>query len=273
VAKLDKIAFVAALLIGNAADCLAADKPAIVVEIESPLASSQPLQGYLRQTTDAGPSPAVILLHSCNGNWQRTDERWGKRIAAWGYVTLAVDSLGPRGIDSCHNTTPHDVDRDAYRALKFLVRLPSVDPARVAVLGFARGGATALRAVEHGPFEKTSPHKFVAAIAFYPPCSSFKGYMTVPTLILIGELDDWTPAEDCRNMVDGRDVWGISRQERGAPVKLIVYPGAYHAIDAPNPKIPIEGHHLEFNQSVTDQASEALREFLGATIGTKELLQ
>ena len=40
--------------------------------------------------------------------------------------------------------------------------------------------------------------------------------MTVPTLILIGELDDWTPAEECRNMVDGRDGWGISRQEATA---------------------------------------------------------
>jgi dienelactone hydrolase len=93
--------------------------------------------------------------------------------------------------------------------------------------------------------------------------------MTAPTLILIGELDDWTPAEECRKMVNGRDDWGISRQERGAPVKLIVLPGAYHAFDAPDPKDPIKAHHLEFNQSATDQSSEALREFLDATIGEK----
>lgn len=267
--KLTKIAFVAALLIGSAADCLAADTSPVIVEIETPLTSSNPLQGYLRQANAAAPSPAVVLLHSCNGNWQRTDERWGKLIASWGYVTLTVDSFGPRGIDSCRNAERDELQLDAYRALKFLVRLPSVDPARVAVLGFARGGAMALRAVEHGFLEKISPNKFGAAVAFYPPCSRLKGYMTVPTLILIGELDDWTPAEECRNMVDGRDAWGISRQERGAPVKLIVYSGAYHAFDAPGPKNPIEGHHLEFNQSATDQASEALREFLGTSIGAK----
>jgi dienelactone hydrolase len=270
VTKLAKVAFVTALLIGSAADCLAADTSPVVVEIESPLTSSNPLQGYLRQANAADPSPAVVLLHSCNGNWRRTDERWAKLIASWGYVTLTVDSLGPRGIESCANAERDELQLDAYRALNFLVRLPSVDPARVAVLGFARGGAMALRAVEHGFLEKISPNKFGAAIAFYPPCSRFKGYMTVPTLILIGELDDWTPAEECRNMVDGRDAWGISRQERGAPVKLIVYPGAYHAFDAPGPKNPIEGHRLEFNKPATDQASEALREFLGTSIGAMQ---
>ncbi len=89
--------------------------------------------------------------------------------------------------------------------------------------------------VEHGFLEQASPNKFHAAIAFYPPCRHFKGDMTVPTLILIGERDDVTPAEECRNMVDGRDAWGISRQkDRGAPIKLIVYPDAYHAFDAPS---------------------------------------
>ena len=67
--------------------------------------------------------------------------------------------------------------------------------------------------VEHGSIEQASPNKFRAAVAFYPPCRGFKGDMTVPTLILIGERDDVTPAEECRKMVDGRDGWGISRQK------------------------------------------------------------
>jgi len=73
-------AFVAALLVGNAVEGAAAqsEPSATVVEIENPLGSPQPLQGYLRQTSRTGPSPAVVLLHSCNGNWLRLDERWGK---------------------------------------------------------------------------------------------------------------------------------------------------------------------------------------------------
>ena len=253
--------------------CLAADKPPIVVEIESPLASSHPLQGYLRQPGSAGPSPAVVLLHSCIGNWARLDEGWGKRVASWGYVTLTVDSFGPRGLKSCVDAPLNDLALDAYRALTFVARDPLVDPARVAVLGFANGGRLALMSVEHGTLEQASPNKFRAAVAFYPPCSIFKGDMTVPTLILIGERDDVTPAEECRKMVDGRDGWGISRQkDRGAPVKLIVFPGAHHAFDASNLTTPMMAsrHHLEFDQTATDQSIVALREFLDATIGRKE---
>jgi dienelactone hydrolase len=269
-------AFVAALLVGNAVEGAAAqsEPSATVVEIENPLGSPQPLQGYLRQTNNNGPSPAVVLLHSCNGNWLRLDERWGKRIGSWGYVTLTVDSFGPRGLkDTCNNGAPVDLAFDAYRALNFLVRQPFVDPARVAVLGFSQGGWLALTSVEHGAIEQTSQNKFRAAIAFYPRCLGFKGDMTVSTLILIGELDDWTPADECRNMVDGRDDWGISRHKsEGAPIRLIVYPGAYHAFDAPGLQTPIQflGHRLEFNQAARDQSIEAVHEFLDATIGGKE---
>jgi dienelactone hydrolase len=100
----------------------------------------------------------------------------------------------------------------------------------------------------------------------------FRGDVTVPTLILIGERDDLNPAAACRDMVDGRDDMGISRQRpEGAPIKFIVYPGAYHGFDVPELKTPVNlaGHHLEFNQSATDQSIAALHEFLDATIGGK----
>jgi dienelactone hydrolase len=267
-------AFVAAL-VGTAAACAPAwsQSSATVVEFENPLASPMPLQGYLRQPAGAGPSPAVVLLHGCNGSWGRLDEGWGKRIVSWGYVTLAVDSFGPRGIKStCSSGAPVDLALDAYRALNFLVRQPFVDPTRVAALGFSQGGWLALTSVEHGAIEQNSQNKFRAAAAFYPMCLGSKGNMTVPTLILIGERDDWASAQECRNMVDGRDDWGISRTRgQGVPVRLIVYPGAYHAFDASNLERPIEflGHHLEYNKSAAEQASDALREFLGLHIGEK----
>lgn len=267
---------VTALVLGSANECSAATSggTASIVDLETPLASSQPLQGLLRRPEGVGPSAAVVLLHSCNGNWQRLDKRWGARIAPWGYVTLTIDSFGPRGIkNTCDSGAPVDMSLDAYRALAFLVKQPFVDPARVAALGFSQGGWLALGSVERGAIERTSRNKFRAAIAFYPPCGAFKDNMTVPTLVLAGELDDWAPADACRKMVDGQDDWGISRRKgEGVPIRLVVYPGAYHAFDSPNLKTPtvLFGHHLEYNQSAADQSAVALREFLDATIGDKE---
>jgi dienelactone hydrolase len=271
---LPKVAsFVAALLIADACSAAWSQSSATVVEFENPLASRTPLQGYLRQPIGAGPSAAVVLLHACNGHWGRLDERWGKKIVSWGYVTLTVDSFGPRGIkNTCGSGAPVELALDAYRALGFLARQPFVDPARVAVLGFSQGGSFALASVEHGAIEQNSRHKFRAAAAFYPQCLGSKGNMTVPTLILIGERDDWTLAQECRNMVDGRDDWGISRRKgQGVPVRLVVFPDAHHGFDAPGLQTPILllGHRLEYNKTAADRASDALREFLADTLGEK----
>jgi len=261
-----------ALLVGSAAG--AAEQSARIVELETPLASTQPLEAYLRQPDGAGPLPAVVLLHGCNGNYKRLDERWGKRVAGWGYVTLTVDSFGPRGIDNtCASSAPVDMAFDAYRTLDYLALQSFVDSSRVALLGFSQGGWLTLTSLERGVIEQTARHKFRAGIAFYPPCKGFNGNMTVPTLILIGASDDWTPAEDCRDMVEGRDGFGISREKGlGVPAKLIVYPGAYHAFDVPSLQIPRTylGHHLEYDEAAAKQSIEAVHDFLAAMIGGKD---
>ena len=244
-----------------------------MVELESPIARAQPLQGLLRRPAGPGPFPAVVLLHSCSGNWKKLDERWGRQIAPWGYVTLTVDSFGPRGIEeTCGNGTPADMAFDAYRALDFLVRQHAVDPDRVAVLGFSQGGWLALSSVEQGVVEHSSSNKFRAAAAFYPNCRTIQGNLTVPALIMIGALDDWTSVEGCRRLAEGNDDYGVARKREGAPIKLIVYPGAYHAFNSPALKTPKElfGHRLEYNLAAAEQSAVALRAFLDAVIGGKE---
>jgi dienelactone hydrolase len=270
--KLFTLAALVAALLGRAA--IAAEPSARIVELETPLASAQPLQAYLRQPDSAVPLPAVVMLHGCNGNYRRLDERWGKRVAGWGYVTLAVDSFGPRGIDNtCASNAPVDMAFDAYRALEYLAQQPFVDSGRVVLLGFSQGGWLTLISLERGVVEQTARHKFHAGIAFYPPCKGFKGNMTVPTLILIGTSDDWTPAEDCRDMVEGRDGFGISREKGvGVPPKLVLYPGAYHAFDVPTLQIPRTylGHHLEYSEAAATQSIEAVHDFLASMIGSKD---
>ena len=268
-------AVLAALSLGGADPSLAgaANAPPTPVEFESPVASPQPLHGFLR-VPGGGPSPAIVLLHGCNGGWRQLDARWGPRLASWGYVTLTIDRFESRGIRStCTSGAPLATAHDAYRALAFLARHPAVDPDRVAVIGFSQGAWLALLSVERGGIERSATEKFRAAIGFYPPCLGFKDDMTVPTLIMVGELDDWTPAGECRNLAEGRDDWGISREKgKGVPIDLIVHPGAYHDFDIPEFATPRQllGHHLEFNKAALDRSIDALRKFLYATIGSKE---
>jgi dienelactone hydrolase len=225
------------------------------------------LRGYLRRPDRPGPWPAVVLLHGCGGFPEALDQNWGARISSWGYVTLAVDSFGPRGLkNTCARpSAAADTALDAYQALKFLVRQEFVDPKRVIVLGFSQGGWLSLSSVERGPIEAAAENKFVAAAAVYPVCSAVKGPMTVPTLILIGESDDWTPADACRKLAQGESELGLSRQNgHDSRIRLIVYPNAYHGFDLPNLRRPITyfGHHQEYNKQATDEASTALQDFL-----------
>jgi dienelactone hydrolase len=266
-------AFSIFLCVGNSVLCSADPQsapPAKAIQFEGdPPFTPKPLtlQGYLRHPDDTGRHPAVVLLHGCGGHPERLDENWGEKIASWGYVTLTIDSFGPRGIGNiCGSRFPRDQDFDAYRGLNFLIRQPFVDAKRVVVVGFSQGGSLAIFAVERGGIEQTTKNKFRAAVAFYPICDGLSGISTVPTLILIGERDEWTP--NCRDMVNGRDDWDKSRKMNSA-VRLVTYADAYQGFDDPRFTTPFKygGKYIRFNQSATGQSTAALQEFLNTTVG------
>jgi dienelactone hydrolase len=264
------------LCVGGPLRCSSAQQPAPSSEpvwFDSAVASAVPvsMQGYLRRPAGPGPLPAVVLMHGCGGGAEELDWHWGVRIAAWGYVTLTIDRHAPRGLkNACGGFHPAprglypDVRTDAARALDFLVQQPYVDPQRVFVVGFSQGGMLALSAIERSEVERSSANRFRAAAAFYPICSMVRGPVTAPALILIGEKDDWTPADDCRSLVEGKDGFGVSREKGdGPPIRMIVYPGAYHSFDRPDiPSVRYLGHQLAYDRSAADQATEALRDFL-----------
>src|SRR6516162_1694392 len=136
----------------------------------------------------------------------------------------AGQAAGIPGAAGCGDGGSLDQAFDAYAALRYLSQLDFVDPARVAVLGQSMGGLAVLNAVDRDLAAQYFNERFRAAIAYYPGCGIPSASMTAPTLVLIGEADDWTPAERCGGMV------AHSRPD-GAAITLIVYPGAYHAFD------------------------------------------
>ena len=90
--------------------------------------------------------PAVVVLHGCGGISSHSIDITDQ-LGAWGYVALAIDSLGSRGIANvCSGGFgPHQAF-DAYAALRYLAQQEFVDPARIAVLGQSMGGVAVLYA-------------------------------------------------------------------------------------------------------------------------------
>jgi dienelactone hydrolase len=130
---------------------------------------ARPDQGLSALLGGAGHSverfPAVVVLHGCSGISSHS-ARIADRLGSWGYVALAVDSLGPRGIASrCGGTGSPEQAFDAYSARRYLAQQGFVDAARIAVLGQSMGGSAALYAVDRDMAAQYFTERFQAAIA------------------------------------------------------------------------------------------------------------
>jgi dienelactone hydrolase len=211
-----------------------------------------------------GPFPAVVILHDCSGLGPKSSGapmRWAGELVPQGYVVLIPDSFTPRGFQdgTCFVPGSESVRAsgyvragDAYGALTVLRALPYVDGRHVGVMGGSHGGWSTLATMsaplsDKEPLASAKRDGYTAAIALYPGCAMHYGTWTTqredgkangrvvshsgvfqptaPVLILVGDKDDWTPAEPCRWLVE-------SSRAAGFPVDLKVYPGAYHSFDS-----------------------------------------
>jgi dienelactone hydrolase len=205
------------------------------------------------------------MLHGCSGLRTRAGtiqaklRFWAEHFRSLGYVTLLVDSFTPRGIDEVctgrHLLSPvRERADDARGALRYLQGRPDVRADRIGLLGWSNGAAATLSVV----FDRgTAERDFRAAVAFYPNCTrsypggpDFRPY--APLYVLVGALDDWTPAAACTALVE-------RARGTGAPIAIKVYPGAHHSFDAPATAVRYRPEVR--NHSKPDGCS-------GATIGT-----
>jgi dienelactone hydrolase len=229
---------------------------------ETPVVNPDTIEGYLSKPGGSGPFPAVVYLHGCGGLSEGTRHRIADLMTGWGYVVLAVDSFATRGIKQSCDQTMARRQGDAWGALRYLSSLGFVDRKRIAIVGSSQGGIVGLQlastrsvevfAIPEGP-------KFRALVAYYPMCRVASDQLTIPAVILIGEADDWSPASDCAN-------WMQRRAGKGAPVKLVTYPGAYHAFD--NPILAdgrrMFGHWLKYDADAAQRSVSEMHDFLQA---------
>jgi dienelactone hydrolase len=186
--------------------------------------------------------PAVVLLHGSGGVGTNVID-WEEQLNSIGVATFVLDAFTGRGIVGTA-TDQAQLGRlamiyDAYRALEILEKHPRIDPQRIAVMGFSRGGQAALYASlkrfqrMHGP---VSGRDFAAYMPFYASCDTkFVDDDQVspnPIRMFHGAADNYVPVAPCRDYV-------ARLKAKGANVALTEYPGAYHVFDGRNFKPPV----------------------------------
>jgi dienelactone hydrolase len=228
--------------------------------------SPEEIVGTLVRPGGAGPFPAVVQLHGCGG-LEAQSYRWARWFADHGYVALVVDSFGPRkvkgdcrsGEDEPPITARFD---DALGALRYLQSMADIQGDRVAAIGWSQGGVYAISVINGPSLDRARKRGvqlpavgFAAGIGVYPGgCFSLvKEQVIRPLLVLIGDVDDWTPATTCAEMVD-------AMRSRGADARIVIYRGAYHYFD-------VEGQRLEV---LTDVENDAKPGGHGATVAYQE---
>lgn len=193
------------------------------------------IAGVLRVAQGSGRLPLVVLVPG-SGGINASADVWGRQFESMGISTFMMDSFAGRGIV---NTV---VDQsqlgrlnmilDLYRSLTALAAHPRVDPNRIAVMGFSRGGQATLYASLKRFHKMWNPSGVDPAvyIALYPPCiTTYIGDTDVsdhPIRMFHGTSDDYVEIGPCRG-------YFARLKATARDVQMTEYPDTWHAYDLP----------------------------------------
>jgi len=175
-----------------------------------------------------GPHPAVVLVPGCSGFKPAfapaAYERPAEQLRAQGFVVVWADYLGRRNLTNCAGggVTQEEAGRDAVAAASWVKSQPDVDPKRITAIGWSWGGGSLLAALgDRGVNDLV----LARAILYFPYCQATgPRYHQIPVLVLRGGSDTVASPQLCEPVLRG------ASGEAG--VKIVVYPGAFHAFDA-----------------------------------------
>ena len=194
------------------------------------------IEGRLTGLKEGPPQPVVILVHGANGPKSGSAWNWSQFLNLHGFATLRLDHYTARGIGDVMANQSSAAQfmpiYDIYRAVEVLAETPGVDPDRIFVMGFSRGGIAALYASLQRFHDAFGPRvgRIAGYFPFYAACN-FRldrelEVADAPIRLFHGGADDWTPVGPCRDYVE-------RLMAAGHDVTLTEFPEAHHAFDDP----------------------------------------
>ncbi len=187
---------------------------------------------YAVLTFPDSPNPKYSAVIGVAGSKGWSDHHYGymQRYLDAGFATVTLHSFDSRDVSSTVgeqvSATTAMLVNDAYKTLKQLSNHPRIDKNNIGITGWSLGGAVALFTAWKPLKNKISPnHQFKAHLPIYPPCMVMPEslhFTDVPIHILIGEDDDWVPADACIDMVNSINMPNVS---------ITTYPDSHHSFD------------------------------------------
>jgi dienelactone hydrolase len=192
------------------------------------------MKGYLAYDENIkGRRPGVLVVHE----WWGLNEYARKRarmVAELGYTALAVDMYGD-GKQAMHPDDAKKFSSELMKnfddakarftaAMEFLKQQPSVDPTRIAAIGYCMGGGVVLNMARQGVDLKgvASFHGSLSAVKPAQP-----GTVKAKLLVLHGGDDKFIPPEQI-------EAFKQEMKSAGVDFQFISYPGAVHSFTNPD---------------------------------------
>ncbi len=178
--------------------------------------------------------PAVLFQHGRRG-LDDLVQLHVKRLAARGFVVLAPDVFSGRFIEKYPIEHDYAVEGDVNKGLDYLLSLPDLSTNKACAYSHTRGGYMTLKVAV--TFERQND-ALACYVSYYPhmqdpnapePMQVYR-YATeaddleIPVLIFIGEHEQYQRRRPIEMAVR-------SLEEKGRPVRLIIYPGVGRGFD------------------------------------------
>lgn len=245
----------------------------IITDLESQ--ESQNVFGILRMPEGVEQKNLPLVIGAAGSlGWGEHNYEYLQMYRDMGIATFELKSFASRGVTSTVgeqiSVTTAMMVLDAFRALKVLSKDPRIDGSRVAITGWSLGGGVTLFSAWQ-PLKRaiTEDLSFAAHLAFYPPCfiiPDLMDFTDAPIHILVGDLDNWTPAAACEELVP-------LMQSEGVNIDLTVYENSHHSFDRTAPPV-IDENGYSFNDCRLTMRDDGavLMNFMNIPM-TKPLLQ